>query len=228
MATDSAAQRTSVYKQLHLKSVPVAGMHGDSIASRLANEVNLSNYYYRREAGHYLINVATGGASIAYRPANDPETWDPYSFYGRSVPESAQYLSVVNFDVLIVWAGFNDRGSDIPLGTVGTSDPNTFEGAMRAGVANYLAQNPSLQIMFVTPNSNPTTVNNTLGLNLVDYRNRMISVCSALNLPCYDLYSITPISAEDAPTILPDNVHPIQSWLELRAPEIAEFVIDNL
>lgn len=228
MALDTATQKTSVYKSLFLKKVKYAIMTGDSIAVAFSTEVNTSNYLYRSDANQYLFNQAVAGSNIANFSGGDSETWNPLSFVGRSAVDAVNVFDVTNADVLLVWGSFNDKGDNIPLGSPGSVDPLTFEGAIRTGVANYAARKSNLQLMFITPNANPYETANSLGLLLTDYRQRMIDVCAALGIPCFDLYPVCGITDENKATALPDQIHPTAAFHQMWAPLFADFVLENI
>jgi hypothetical protein len=228
MALDTQDQRTGVYKRLFLKGVKVAIMTGDSIASNFATVSNKSNLLYRSDSGQYLLNQATGGSDIAYYDGLDDDTWNPFSFIGKSAADAVNRFVIRNCDYLIVWAGFNDLDDEVPLGAIDSVDSFTIAGAIRNGVANYLSRKPDLQIIFITPTANPYQVANGIGVTLNDIRNQVIAVCADLGIPCYDLYAVCGITDENKATALPDQIHPTAAFHETWAPMIVDFVEANI
>lgn len=225
---DTSTQRKAMYKEIHLEGIPYHIMTGDSISNTFATVTNLSNYLYRVDAESYLQNKAIGGTSIANRP--DPDGgFNALSFVTRSDSQEANSFVIDNTDVLLVWASYNDWANEVPLGTLASNDPAEFSGAINIGVANYLARNPECQLIFITPNNNPFTANNSIGLTLNDYRNQMITVCANLGIPCFDLYpeEVCGITDANKAEALPDETHPTATFLQMWSPLFAEFVNDN-
>lgn len=225
MATDSTTQKTAIYKECFLKGVKICNMTGDSIALRYSTEPNASNYKHRDYTGQLFYSSAVGGTLFADYQGADAATiaLKPWSFVERSKGDAVNRLDLTNIDILVMWGGYNDQNKDTPLGSSGTSDVTTFEGSIRTAYNNYMTRKPTLKLMLITPNQNPITGNNSLGLNLIDYRNRMISVCATLGIPCLDIYTETVLAGD-----VPDNVHPTNAWLESKVPLIGEFILDNL
>jgi hypothetical protein len=226
--TDTQAQQTKIYKDLVLNKKKYVIMTGDSIAYRLSLETNFSNYFYRLNANEYLFTTAVSGSNMANFTGGDSATWNPLSVVTRSAVGATNIFDIKNTDLLMVWAGFNDKNDNVPLGAIDSNDPLTYAGAIRNAVVNYQARKPDMEIMFITPNANPYEVNNALGINIIDYRNHMISVCANIGIPCFDLYAVCGITDANKATALPDQIHPSSAFLESWSPLIATFVLDNI
>ena len=204
-------------------------MTGDSIASAMSQEVNKSNYLWRRASGHYLFHAAFSGSTIANYTTGDFASWNPWSFVTRSAVGATNIIDVSNCDLLIVWAGFNDKNKPIPLGTNVSTDSNTFAGAIRNGILNYQARNPNMKIMFITPSANPYQTNNALGNSLADFKDKIISVCGLMGIPVYDEYTLCGITdANKATYIDVDQIHPYATSHQIWAPQQAAFVLANI
>lgn len=226
---DTAAQKKIIFQKLFCKDRKNIIMTGDSIAYRLSLEGNKSNYLFRKTSGHYLFTSAFSGSKMGNYTTGDFASWNPWSFVTRSDSAATNAFDVTNCDLLIVWAGFNDKNTPIALGTNTSTDSNTYAGAIRNGITNYQARNPNMVIMFITPNANPYEVNNANGKNIVDYRDMVISVCGLLNIPVYDEYSLCGITdANKGTTIDPDHIHPVSATLEGWAPEQAAYILSNI
>lgn len=228
MATDTAAQQLKMFKSIALNKLKYVIMTGDSIAYRLSLETNNSNYYYRKNGNQYLFTTAVSGSNMANFTGGDSATWNPYSVATRSAVGATNIFDVKNCDLLIIWAGFNDKNDNIPLGSVSSTDSLTIAGAMRNSVANYQSRNPLMKIMFITPNANPYETNNALGLNIVDYRNHIIAVSADMGIPCFDLYDVCGITDANKATALPDAIHPSSAFLESWSPLITTFISTNV
>lgn len=229
MATDTIAQQTKIYKDITLNKLKYVIMTGDSIAYRFSLESNLSNYDYRKSINQYLFTQSISGSNLANFTGGDSSTWNPLSVVTRSTLGATNIFDITNCDLLIVWAGYNDRGDNIPLGATNSVDPLTYAGAINLTVSNYASRKPGMKIMFVTPNANPyAEVNNGIGLKLSDYIAHCKAVCSANGYYCFDLAAVCGITDANKATVLPDEIHPIQSWLEMWAPLFTSFIANNI
>jgi hypothetical protein len=226
MALDTVIQKTKVYKDLHLKGDEIISITGDSIATRLF----LSGGWYIGDSNsRYIQDTSVGGSDLAKITINDPTTWNPYSFIGRSLASAVHVIDLTNIDVLLVWSGFNDYGDDVPLGTIDSNDEFTIAGAIRVGVANYLARKPSLKILFINPNANPYQVPNGIGLNIIDYAAWILAVCQSIDIPCYDMWTYCGITDANKAIALPDTIHPSATWIvDPMIPLINTFLNSNL
>lgn len=225
MATDTQAQRTRIFKDLFCKGIKYGIMTGDSIAHALAVESNNSNYIFRSEINQYLFNQSLAGSNLAKFVGGTTE--NPLSIVGKS---ETNYFDVKNCDYLFCWAGYNDFNDNTPLGATNSNDSFTISGAIRNTVANYALINPSMQLIWITPNNNPyLTSADSHGVFFDELCAHIKDTCDANGFICYDGLSdplISGINDGNKATILPDQIHPIASWHEtVSAIKIAEFAL---
>lgn len=221
---DTLTQRTQFFKRIELKNKKYCIMDGDSIAYRLSLETNRSNYLYRKPTDKYLYTKAVSGANLANFTGGDSATWNPLSVVTKSNSAEVNSYDIKNCDILFVWAGFNDKNDNVPLGATNSTDSLTYAGAINNTVTNYLSRKSDIRIVFITPTANPYEVNNSLGLNILDYRNHMIATCAANGYDCFDLYAVCGITDENKAVALPDLIHPSSAFLETFAGLIANFI----
>ena len=219
---DTEAQKSAIFS-LYISEAPVLAITGDSIASRL-----------ERNAGAIMEGLteltifgqAVGGTGLAV--VGGGHIYDDESFVNRSSALSTYKIDITNIDYLLVWAGFNDKGNNRQLGAIDTDDTTTVAGAIRVGVANYLARKPALKILFMNPSANPFSVNNALGLNIDDYAAWIKTVCESIDVPCYDMWANCGITEANKAEVLPDNVHPTAEYcVNPLAPLSSAFINAN-
>jgi hypothetical protein len=214
--------RNRVFKIFSCDNLEIVAITGDSIAERLYNDgreqlVQAFNRVY--------LEHAESGSNLAQISINTPSVWNPFSFVLRSKVGATNLINIDNVDLLVVWAGFNDLGDDVPLGAIDSNDEFTIAGAIRVGVASYLSRKPTLKIVFVNPSANPVAPTNGIGLTLSDYANHILAVCASIGIPCYDMHANCGITAGNAASVLPDNVHPTAAYINnTLAPLIGNFL----
>jgi len=210
-AIDNSAQKTALYNILSVNNVQTVAITGDSIAFRL-HPNGLQNLVLNCKRTY--LNAAISGSNLAKITVNDPSTWNPLSFIERSKVGSPNIIDISNVNTLLVWAGFNDMNDDVPLGTLTDTDEFTIAGAIRNGIANYLSRKPTLQILFMNPSANPYQTTNGIGISLPQYAAHIKAVCENINIPCYDMHANCGIDLTNYVAVLPDQIHPINSYLD--------------
>jgi hypothetical protein len=100
-----------------------------------------------------------------------------------------RYMNLApNLDYLVLLGGANDRRCNVPLGTLTSTDKNTFMGALNIIIDGWRQLYPKAHIVFMTNYNRAQGVVNTLGLTDLDYVNAMIQVCANKFVTCYDNY----------------------------------------
>lgn len=92
-------------------------------------------------------------------------------------------------DYFILEGGANDLRLGVPLGTVDSTDPNTFMGAINVIINGIRSANPKVKILCLT-NWNRSNANyvNSIGKTNLDYVNAMIEVANAQGVQVIDNY----------------------------------------
>jgi hypothetical protein len=100
-----------------------------------------------------------------------------------------RYSSMANtLDYFVLLGGANDKRLNVPLGTVASTDPNTFMGALNVIINGVRAKYPQIKMLFMTNYNRFPNSPNSLGLNDIDYVSAMQQVCTAQGIPCFDNY----------------------------------------
>lgn len=143
--------------------------------------------------------LGRGGAKMARTPTFTH--YDPYSFAMITRPPNATNkgdtggINLTGFDYITIKYGTNDAAWDIALGTIDSEDTETFMGAMNVGIQQIYAQNPRIQIFFITspPRFDQFTETSDLQerwrLNQEmnkPYVDACLAVCEKWNIPCFD------------------------------------------
>lgn len=114
-----------------------------------------------------------GGMVSTYAPSVDS---DP-------MVERYQGMEDNNANLILVNGGRNDYNNEVPLGTVDSTDTNTYMGALNVLIDGLQAQYPKAAIMCTTVWNYGGT--NDIGLRSSDYANAMIAVCEAQGVYCF-------------------------------------------
>lgn len=114
-----------------------------------------------------------GGMVSTYAPGVDSE------------PMVTRYQSMAdnNANLILVNGGRNDYNNEVPLGSVDSTDTNTYMGALNVLIDGLQAKYPKAVIMCTTVWNYGGT--NDIGLTSSDYANAMIAVCEAQGVYCF-------------------------------------------
>ena len=137
-------------------------------------------------------------------------------------------------NLVIVMGGVNDFNAGVPLGSLHDNNKNTFYGAVEFVLLSLVKQNPSRQVVFMTPmKSNfkhatkhyPNSFEkNSQNLNSVDYVNAIKEICGAYSVPVIDMYNesgISPFIEEQQKLYSPDGLHYTEEGYKRLAKRIA-------
>lgn len=153
----------------------------------------------------YAYNYGMGGTRIArqHTPSRESTRWDlSFGLRAEIMDRSA--------DAVVVFGGTNDYGSgDAPFGTIDSTDPFTFCGAVNSLIIKLKNDFPNSKLVFVTPihrigEDNPSAPDSK---TLADYAQAIAKICETRSLPVIDLFAINPIDHQDT-ELLPDGLHP--------------------
>jgi hypothetical protein len=126
-------------------------------------------------------------------------------------------------DLITVLGGTNDWAQNIPLGTVASTDPTTFYGAIYTLVTKLLTRFPASRIVMMTTTygelyarvtASPFWTNaytNSIGLTTRDYADAIRIACKYHGIPCIDTQGKSGWNATNIRTFINDDgalLHP--------------------
>ncbi len=106
-------------------------------------------------------------------------------------PMVNRYRTLANNDpdLVIVTGGYNDWKNGVPLGESGSTDKDTYIGALNTMLKGLKSKYKDSAIVFVTPWN--FTGTNSLSLTYQDYVNAMVAACEANGVYCFKGYDST-------------------------------------
>lgn len=169
------------------------GLYGDSICkgtiiSGVYATKNFSEYIVD-ELGYGATNNAVGGSGYCKR--SDMESLS-----------DAVIANGVNFGAILLFAGTNDYGYNKSIGTIDDVPSNTtsstFYAAVKYLIEYIYANNPTCQVMIVTPifrnyhanggtGNTYTNIENTAGFTLGDFCDALVAIGKYYNIPVFDM-----------------------------------------
>lgn len=157
-----------------------------------------------------LANERTGAANIN-RGDNGATIADIYPSAGCMSGALLTYQYNMNTDATVFLGGTNDFGKSLPIGTdieMLSEVAGTVKGSLYKAIAWVKSNNPNSKILVSTPLERSTDAVNARGLKLSDYRDAIIDVCIAHDVPYVDSYNVNLISMPTAYKYLYDGLHP--------------------
>ena len=110
--------------------------------------------------------------------------------YGTPIAECYDEMPNNNADVIIFDGGRNDYSYNVPIGTVDSTDPTTYMGAMNVIINGLKEKYPNAVIIFTTvwnfPDTNSTATGK--GITYLDYAQAAETVCAAKGVYCFKAY----------------------------------------
>lgn len=158
----------------------------------------------------------------------------------NSRPNSAveRVDQIKNQDLVVIWFGVNDFHYGRPLGKFGDTDTSTVYGAADKVYNSLVDNNPTAQIMVMTPMKNhgyndapDSFTQNSAGLYQIDYVNAIKQVADKYSLPVLDMYTESGISAFNEnhnKLYLKDGLHPNQEGSYRVAKRVIGFINSHL
>lgn len=128
-----------------------------------------------------------------------------------------RYTQMAQADIITIWGGTNDFGSNVPMGDLTDLTDNTkFKPAFYNLLNGLLTNYPTAKLLVITPthrndNRHPENVTNSQGLYLKDYRDAEIEICEKLGIPYLDMWTelgFTPFNQTQKTSYMPDGLHP--------------------
>lgn len=152
--------------------------------------------------GYTADNLAIGASQMSPFNTNKPDE----NFSEFAVSKSVEIAAA---SIIFIFYGVNDHNRDVPLGTLASSDEQTFYGAMEVGYSAIFNTNPQARVVFGTPlrGSNPSDLNQ-LGLTVEDYADAIRAFCQKYALQVVDLGRNVGINEKTAATLTTDGLHP--------------------
>lgn len=188
-SAEGEATKTGLIAPIIYISTPEAGVYheeleglniyaiGDSYLE--GNGINYNDNWLSMLAARYdayLVSHGRNGSSIsAYASKNNPMV-NRY----QNLPNDPEA------DIIIFEGGRNDYNQNVPIGTVGVADPNTFAGAVLTTLDGLLQKYPDAVILCMTPwNLDAMTTNanqlNKEGNRTRDYSDAFIQTVEYMN-----------------------------------------------
>lgn len=207
-AYDNMTETTSWYKNKIMMS------YGDSIVAMGGWQPYVQEYF--GIANGY--NRGIGGTTVSNN-GQKATLWDGTQIDGwMCCDERIAQMAPTNNDFLLILAGHNDWGFNVPIGEIGdTLVDSNFKSAYALMLKKIQDKFPTIPIICMTPINgrvHTSGVNqdaqekNSLGLTMTDYAEAVIDVCRHYSIPCIDLNSMTRINVLNASSYLQDVIHP--------------------
>lgn len=138
-----------------------------------------------------------------------------------------------NGDIVILAAGTNDYGTNVPLGTELDENDTSFFGAVDEVLRCLVDNNENGIIFVILPIPRQKSNENELGFTLDEYRNALKLKATKYHLPVIDgrKINIDPTKARHRTKYMPDGTHPNvaghKMYAELLYSEIITYLEGN-
>ncbi|MBC1561384.1 leucine-rich repeat domain-containing protein [Listeria booriae] len=160
---------------------------GDSITAGLRANIAYPSIVSKQLRFPTLQSEGISGATVAQNSASTVQ----------SLVQRLEAIDTSKITDVVIFGGTNDFYYDTPLGSLNSTDKNTFYGALNTIAAKLAAQNK--KIYFITPMwrsrqlagdaKDSDNYTNTNGVYLNDYGTAIKNIAQKYNAPCLDLYS---------------------------------------
>lgn len=136
-------------------------------------------------------------------------------------------------DIISVFGGTNDFGSNSPMGSVNSGNNNEFKCAFNNLLQGLKKKYPSKKIFVITPTPRNDSVFEGKGVNpngfkLQDYVNAEVEIAKANGIPVLNLYNgslgITPNNEAQKNAYMPDGIHPNIDGMYIVSKKILQFI----
>lgn len=113
---------------------------------------------------------------------------------GTGTPMCERYSTIPQSDIIVIEGGANDKGSDVPVGTVTDTSTTTFAGALNTVITGVRNMYPKATLLFLTDyNRYPS--------HYRAYADKMIEVCKYRSVPVFDNVSDANIALNETDMI---------------------------
>ncbi|MER2040783.1 MAG: SGNH/GDSL hydrolase family protein [Desemzia incerta] len=171
---------------------------GDSLSDYLFSYPHLIAPKYSMR----LVNMALSGRSMAKRTEATDTTYPPLISIYQEVP--------TDVDVITIWIGTNDKGSNVAIGDINSLDETTFFGAYNVMLSWLIDNRPNAKILLITPMQRSDELGQT-GIPLIDYGNAVEQLGMKYGKRVLNMYKNSGIyvySEVVKQKFIPDGLHP--------------------
>lgn len=144
-------------------------------------------------------------------------------------PAVTDYVNMADgADIISVFCGTNDYGSQVALGTIASASQYEFYGALNTLAEGLIAKFPGKTIVFITPMQRGTTGDGR-SIPLVSYVNAVKEVGAKYGIPTLDLYANCGLypniaAINTAFFVDADGLHPNSAGQDIIAAKIQRFL----
>jgi hypothetical protein len=164
-------------------------------------------------------NPSPGSAPGGFTPAEQPPLGGTCGQFviGASAGQSLSQ-AMANVQILLIALGTNDQST--PIGAIGdATNAGTFFGNLRWTCESYLAANPAMRLVLVTPQTNGFVPQSTT----IQYVAAMQSYGGENGIPVIDMMARGGLNAITSTTLTVDGTHPtVYAYQSFYGPVIAQ------
>ena len=142
--------------------------------------------------------------------------------YNRVQAEAASDTS----DLIVVMAGVNDQGGDVPLGTITDSTTDTIYGSLNLLCAALATHYPDRIVVYITP-AYQDKYPHAEGVTSWEVRKAIQEVCEKNSIAVYDNYVLSGIRASNLDIWTTDRCHWNNSAHEMVGRNLAKYLADT-
>ena len=196
---------------------------GDSITYGIGLE-NLTNQYWlhlKNNMGLKLAhNCGVSGSCVSTQGTRGFER-SPLALRVNTIPQS---------DLIVIFMGTNDFGSDVPIGTMEDQQDVSFMGAWNFVLNTIESNYPNAKVVLMTALPRYSKKINALDLKLDAYVDAIRQIAQTHDLPLIDLYTMMAdeFTEENCEKYMPDKLHPNEAGHELMAQRIQAWLEENI
>lgn len=228
-------------------SVTEFGNYPDIISSKIIGTVtNLgfggtrmgkhSSLDYNAFCFHNLVDSIVSG-NFSLQQAEIDKT-NPFSPKFKANFEKLKTIDFTKVNLITLLYGTNDymgtvSGGNVPLGSLGDSNTDSFYGAYNYSINKLLTKYPNIRVILVTPTwrMNHETINGgdtdyvpNNGVYLREYIKAIKDTALKYHVPCVDLFDKSGINVYNKSVYLADTVHPTTEGYKLIGNIIGNFL----
>ena len=149
-----------------------------------------------------LTHMALSGRSMAKRGEHTDTQYPPLVSVYQNVP--------IDVEVITIWIGTNDKGSNVAIGDINSTDETTFLGAYNVMLTWLIENRPNAKILLITPMQRSDSLGQT-GTPLIDYVNAVEQLGMKYGKRVLNMYKNSGIyvySEVVKQKFIPDGLHP--------------------
>ena len=166
---------------------------GDSITA--GTGAGGSSYAYCNVAANTIGNCVINNYGIAGSCINDG--------YNLALTEPGyedafcnRYVEMADgADLVTILGSVNDHRADSKIGTIDSTDTETFYGALNVLITGLKSKYPNARIVFITPfKTADWQGTNMYGFTMTDFRNAIVGACNKHQIEVLDLFPVRQLS----------------------------------